>query len=94
MAGQSELSDANHLQSIREYRSNRQKKWYDANDTKLGGLVENLKSSDRRSTLYAKKTDSWMTLKGTTVTSTVLAATDFVIFCAHVMMLPPLTSKN
>ena len=35
-----------------------------------------------------------MTVQVTTVTGTVLAAADFVILCARVMMLPPLTSKN
>ena len=61
----------------------------DANNTKLGVVVKNLKAPDRRLILHAKHTGSWMTIKGTMVTGTVLCATELPIFFVHVTMLPP-----
>ena len=57
---------------------------YDANDTKLKGLVNDLKAPDHHLTLRAKNTGSWLTVWGTRVTGTVLAATGFHDFlCAR-----------
>ena len=47
----------------------------DANNAKLRGQVKNLESSDCHLILCAKQTSSWLTVRGTTVTGTVLAAT-------------------
>ena len=54
-----------------------QKIWDDANGAKLRSLVDNLDAHDHRLILRAKHTVSWMTIRGTIVNSTVLAATTF-----------------
>ena len=45
---------------------------YDANDAKLKGLVNDPEEPGSRLILCAKNTGYWMTIWGTTVTSTVL----------------------
>ena len=67
---------------------------YDVNDAKLKGPVDNLKATDHHLIICAKKRCSWLTVRVITVTGTVLVATEFRGFCAHFMMLPPLTFKN
>ena len=54
-------------------------------------LVKDLEATDFCLILYAKNTDSWMTVQGNMVNSTVLAAMEFCDFCARVMMLPSST---
>ena len=52
----------------------------DANDVKLRRLVNGLDAPDSRLILCAKNIGSCMTIQGTTVTGTVLAATEFCEF--------------
>ena len=62
----------------------------DANDAKLKGLVDDLKTTDRRLILRAKNTGSWLIVQGNTVTSTVLTAiksSDY--WCTHYYVTPP-----
>ena len=62
----------------------------DANKAKLGGLVHNLKTPDRRLILSAKHTSSWLIIQGTAVIGTVITATEFRgCFCAHYNDNPP-----
>ena len=84
-----EFSTADNLLALREERRDGQKIQDDANVAKLKGLVDDLEASDRRLIIRAKKKGYYLTLRGTTVTSTLLAATEFRDFCANVMMLPP-----
>ena len=65
-----------------------------ANNAKLKGLVEDLEAPDRCLILRAKSTGSCLTLWCNTATVTVVMAAEFLVFCMHVMMLPPLTFKN
>ena len=75
-----ESSTANHLLALREERRDRQKIQDDTTNAKLKGIVEELEVTDRHLILRAKNTGSWMDVHGTTVTDTVLAAMEFVIF--------------
>ena len=63
---------------------------YDANNANIKGLVKYLKAPDRRLILRAKNTSSWMTVRSTMVTITVLGATEFCDFlCTHYDFPPP-----
>ena len=56
---------------------------------KIKGLVDDLGSPDRRIILRTKNKGSWMRLLGTTVTVTLLAATEiFDLLCAHYDVTP------
>ena len=52
-----------------------EKLWYDANNTKLKGIVKELKATDHHLTLRANNTGSWMNVRVNTVTGKVLAGT-------------------
>ena len=93
ITGEREFYNANHLLDIREDRRYDQKIRDYTNEAKLKGIVREPEALDLRLIVRAKTTGSWMTVRGTTVTGTVLAATYFCDFCARVMVLPPLTSK-
>ena len=63
---------------------------YDTNDSKLKGLVKLIKSNSHCFILHAKNIGSWLTVRSTTVTTTVLAATSFRDFlCARYDFTPP-----
>ena len=47
----------------------------DANDARIKVLVKDLEALDRRLILHIKNTGSWLTVRCTTVTGTVLGAT-------------------
>ena len=50
---------------------------------KLKGLIRNLKDTDNRLILHAKTTGAWLSISGTTVSGTVLSASEFRnILCA------------
>ena len=67
----------------------------DANDANIRGLVNNLKAPDLHRILCAKHTGSWMTVQSTTVTGTVLSATDFCDYlCSRHNVIPPNLLKN
>ena len=95
MTGEGVFSNGDQLLALREERLDGKKNWYDVNGTKIKEIVTNLNRTDHCLILRAKNIGAWMNVRGTTVTGTLLAATEFCGFCAHVMMLPPLTSgKN
>ena len=89
--GEGEFSTAYHMLDLREERRDIQQIWDDA---KLKGLVDDLEANDRRLILLTKNTGSWLIVRGTTVTGTLLAATDFCDFFVHVMMLTPLNFRK
>ena len=78
--GEREFYTTDHLLLIKEENCDGQKIWDDANKSKLIVLVEYLKAPDRRLVIYSKNTGSWLTVQGTTVTSTVLPTTGFHYF--------------
>ena len=57
---------------------------------KLKGLVRNLKDTDNRLILHAKTTGAWLSISGTTVSGTVLCASEFWDFLCARYKLPPL----
>ena len=92
MTGEGVFSNDNQLLTLREEWLD-EKNWYDVNVTKNKEIVTNLNGTDHFLILHAKNIGAWLNVQGTTATVTVLAATEFRVFCAHVMMLPPLTSR-
>ena len=62
---------------------------------KLKGLVKDLEATDLSLVICAKNTGSWLTVWGTIVTGTVLAAMEFSDFlCARYDATPPKLQKN
>ena len=87
--------NANHLLLIREERHDRQKKRDDVNDAKLKGLVRCIDATNRRLILQAKSTGDWLNVRGTTVTGTLLVATEFRdLLCAHYNVTPLSPQSN
>ena len=78
--GEGEFSTAYHMLDLRQERRDIQQIWDVANNAKLKGLVDDLEANDRRLILLTKNTGSWLIVRGTTVTGTLLAATDFCDF--------------
>ena len=77
MTGEGAFFNADRLLVLREERRDGQKNRDDVNGDKLKDLVSGLDSVDRRLILHAKNTGAWLNVQGTTVTGTVLGATDF-----------------
>ena len=68
--------------------------WDDAKDANFKGIVNNLKETRRHIILCAKHIGSWPTIRGTTVTGTVLMSTEFcVLLCASYNVNPPNIKK-
>ena len=57
--------------------SDRNKNWDDANDDTLEGLFGDLLGTDRRLILQAKNIGACLSVRGTTVSSTVFSAMEF-----------------
>ena len=76
VTGEGEFSTADHFLTLREERRDGQKRRDDANGAKIKELVDDLKAPDHRLILRTKNTGSWLNVRGTTVTGTVLAAID------------------
>ena len=75
ITGERGFSTAGHPLVLREESRDGKNIWYDANKAKLKGLVKDLEALNRRLIFHTKKTGSWLTVWGATVTSTVLAST-------------------
>ena len=69
------FSNAGHLQTLGEERRDGKKYWEAAYETKLQGLVRDLKGTSRRLILRAKSTGAWLSVRGTTFSGTVLSDT-------------------
>ena len=90
MTGEGAFSNAGHLLVLREERHDVQKTRDDINDAKLKGLVRDLDGTNRRIIICVKITGSWLNIQDTTVTGTVLAATEFInLLYAHYYVTPP-----
>ena len=90
MMGGRGFSNTNHLRTLGVERRDRQKDREDVNETKLKGLVQNIKGTDMRLILRAKITGAWMIVHSTTVSGKLLSDTEFRDFlCAHYNAPPP-----
>ena len=83
------FSNANHLRTLCEEIRERKKYRDAAYETKLKGLVSDLKVTDKPLILRAKSTGAWLSVRSTTVLGTVLPATEFWDFYMHVIMFLP-----
>ena len=80
VTGGGAFSNVDHLQTLSEKRRDRKKYRDVACKSILKGLVSNLKGTNKRLLLPAKSTCAWMIVCGTTVSGTVLSATEFWVF--------------
>ena len=74
MTGEGKFSTADHLLLLREERCDGQNIWDDSNNAKRRGLVNDLGALDHCLILHSKNTGTWLSIRGTTVTGSVLAA--------------------
>ena len=77
MTGGGAFSNIDHIWNLSEEICNKKKYRDTAYETKLTGLVRNLKVTDKLQILCAKITGSWLSVRGTTALGTVLSATEF-----------------
>ena len=77
VTGGGALSNANHLRDLSEERRERKKDQDVAYGSRLKGLVINLKGTDNCLLLHSKSTGDYMSIHVTTVSGTVLYATEF-----------------
>ena len=72
--------NTNHLRALGEEICDRQKYRGVENETKIKGLVQDLKVTDRRLILRSNLTGAWMSVYSTTVSGAVFPATEFCDF--------------
>ena len=83
VTGGGALSNADHLRTLSEGRRDGKKDRDIAHKSRLKGLVINIKGTDNLLLLRAKSRGAWMSARCTTVSGTVLSATEFRYFlCA------------
>ena len=70
------FSDADHLRTLSEERRDRKEARDVAYESRLKGLVSDVKGFDKQLLLRAKITGTWMSVRGTSVSGTVLFATE------------------
>ena len=89
MPGGGVFYNSDHLRTLSEEQCDGKKERDAAYESKLKGLVSNLKSTDKQLLLRAKSIDAWMSVHGTTVSGIVLSATEFLDFlCARYNVSP------
>ena len=89
VTGEGKFSNSNHLLVLREEMRDRQKNWDDTNDARLKGLVGDLLGFYWHLILCAKNTGTWLNIRCTAVTGTVMLATEIRDFlCAHYNVIP------
>ena len=89
MTGGDAFSTLDHLQTLSEERRDGKKARNIAYESILKGLVSNLKGTNKRLLLSAKCTGDWLSVCNTTVSGTVLSATEFRDFlCARYNVSP------
>ena len=71
------FSNADHLWTLSEEQRDDKKDRDAAYESKLKGLLNDLKGTNKRLLLRAKSTGVWMSAHGTIVPGTVLSATEF-----------------
>ena len=89
VVGESEFYTTDHLQSLREENRDGQKIRYDANNAKLGRIVDNLYAPNRRLMLRTKHMGFWMNLQVTAVTDIALADMEYCDFVRTLRCYPP-----
>ena len=72
--------NSDHLRTLSEERRDGKKDRDAAYETKLKGLVYNLKVTENHLLLFTKSTGAWLSVRVTTVSGTVLSATEFRYF--------------
>ena len=77
ITGGEELCNADHLWTLSEEQCDGKKSWDVAYKSTLKGLVKTLQVTDKQLLLRAKSTGAWLSVSGTTVSGTVLSATEF-----------------
>ena len=79
VTGGEELSNADHLRALSEERRDGEKNRDAAYESKTRGLVSDLKGTDNRLLICTKSTGAWLIVCGTTVSFTVLSATELYV---------------
>ena len=89
------FSNSDHLWALGKERREKKEDREAAYETKLKGLVQYLKVTDRRIILCAKITYAWLSVRSTTVSGTVISATEFCAFLMRVLQrFSPKTSRD
>ena len=71
------FSNADHIRTLNKEQRDGMKDQDDVYESKLKGLVSDIKSTDKRLILRAKSTGDWPSIHGNTFSGTVLSATEF-----------------
>ena len=79
------MSNADHIRILSKGRGDIKKDQDAAYESKLKGLLSDLKGTNKCLLLRAKNTGAWMSVHGTTVSGTVLSATEFRNLYVHVI---------
>ena len=77
MAGGGEFSNAYHFRTLSREQPDGKKYLDVAHESRLKGLLSGIKGSDNRLLVRAKITGAWMSVRGTTVSGTVISSTKF-----------------
>ena len=80
--GGGSFSNSDHLRTLSEEQHNGKEERYIVYKSRLKGLVSYLKGTDKRLLLRSKHTCAWLSVRGTTVSGTVISATEFRNFYA------------
>ena len=80
VTGGGAFSNADHLRTLSEERRDGNKDQDVTQESRLKGAVRYLKGTDKRLILRAKITGAWMSVRGATVSGTVISATVFWVF--------------
>ena len=85
MTGGGVLSNYDHLWTLSEKLRDENKYRDAAYESKLKGLVSNLKGTDKRLLLCAKTTGAWLSVRSTKFSGIALSATKFLDIYVHVI---------
>ena len=77
MTGGGGFSNADHFRTLSKEQRDGKESWDVAYESRLKGLVSNLKGTYKRLLIRAKITGAWLRVRGITVSGTVLSATGF-----------------
>ena len=88
VTGGGEFSNANHLRTLSDEQRDRKKDYDVTYESRLKGLVSDLKGNNKRLLLRTKITGAWLSIRSTTVLGTVLFATESRDF--YVLVITPL----
>ena len=94
VTGGGEFSNSEYLRKLREEKRDGQKDRYEVNKTKLKGLVQDIKGTNRCLILRAKNTGAWLSVHSTTVSGTVFSAIEFLDFLCTCYNIYPLNLQS